>query len=1018
MRIVWLTCCLIVTCLAISMPGSEKNTPDGQVVKEFKVEPLTRYCLSFNADCGGCGSGAWELRIFNKDGFLPYEGVFKADWQKIVPERKKYTHSFLTPSDGANLKFIIRGQVTAPQVSDVKLEKASDRNPIINGDFSAGLFDYSGWNEHHLARLETNEKGATVLKCEPTGYAVTDTVPVEPGAVYRYAEGSNQGGRVLVYDRDLLRTGSIDDYNQKKNPFLKMPLDAAFIRIEFCDGRSGFAPVIDKVGIELVQKGNAGKENVFKPYSGEIILGAESALPEVRAAREIQHWMRRISGKQISVLAMPSDRNNTKIWVGRGYAEKLFPEDLKYLDGSDGFAVRKKGRNIYIFGSRPSGTLFGALRFLERNTDIIWARPRKEFGTVFTPVSDIEFKDADFILRPAFAKRMSGSYYAKAADSGIWQGRAGLNTSSYLFNQFERREMGGAPSFDSNFMGVAAQSDKYKFEKCKIEHPEFFAFVNGKREIRENGYVCYTAPGVAEAVAEGLCAVMMKAEERGEKLESVSLRTRDGWTVCACPECMKPIRLPDGTMLEPKGDTSQKDPLFFSTRMVIMMNKVAEEFGKKYPGVPIEVLAYIYMAVPPAAKHAPSLVPSFCAYSTCSLRFPILDGKNNHIFYGNEGGHAWEERFREFLKRNGTENRKLSMFAYYYCNGFTAVADSAAADWGEMQKSGGVYGVHMDGFSEDSEKELSEWDYMAIERWIMSRLMWEPALDPQKLREYYIKRAYGKAAPEMLQFYNIIRKVWTDPEIKFGPNCHASSADLFENLIVKTGNEEKLRSILAEAEKKVDNPNSKILVSRTLSAYDAFAKSLNRIYIPFVQESTAEWNNTGSTFWLQAVKLGAFKQVSTWDDFKHAPAKHRTQVSVMRDSKNLYFSVNVSDALKDDRVEIMLTAERGAPSYYFSLDRNGRRYDMKNFSPWDSAEWSGEVMKDKNNYAAVFRIPFSVIKELDADADDVKLYAKFSRLCSDGKISEESSLTGYSISRTHYMNYWKALSIEKGNEKK
>ena len=37
----------------------------------------------------------------------------------------------------------------------------------------------------------------------------------------------------------------------------------------------------------------------------------------------------------------------------------------------------------------------------------------------------------------------------------------------------------------------------------------------------------------------------------------------------------------------------------------------------------------------------------------------------------------------------------------------------------------------------------------------MSRLMWEPTLDPQELREYYIRRAYGRAAPEMLGFYNI-----------------------------------------------------------------------------------------------------------------------------------------------------------------------------------------------------------------------------------------------------------------------
>ncbi|OGV53141.1 MAG: hypothetical protein A2X45_21925 [Lentisphaerae bacterium GWF2_50_93] len=977
---------------------------------------MTRYCLSFNTSGNSAVNASWELQILNNEGLLPYEGSFKADWQRIVPERKTYTHSFLTHRDGVLLRVILESQGAMPEITDMKLEEITGTNPVINGDFSSGPLNYSGWTDRRLAKLETNENGETILKCEPEGYALTDPIPVEPGSIYRYAEGSHVGGQVLVYDYDLLRIGRIDGYLPRKNPFLKIPADAAFIRIEYCDGRPTRVPVVNLVGLELVEKGTSPKIPDFPAYPGEIILEANSPPPEVRAAREIQHWVRKISGKEMRVLAVPSNRDNMKIRIGGKLAKNLFPEDFKYLDGSDGFAVRQKDKNIYIFGSRPSGALFGAFRFLEKNTDIIWARPRKEFGTVFTPNPSLEFKEANFILRPAFVKRMSGGNYAKTDDSGIWQGRLGLNTSAFWVNQYEREEMGGAPSFDGNFMSVIAQSDKYKFEKCKTEHPEFFIFQNGKRDISPNGYICYTAPGIAEAISEGLCEVIKKAEARGEKLEHISVRTRDGWAVCTCPECMKPIKLADGSFLEPKADTSQKDPLFFSTRVAVMMNKVAAEFAKTYPNMPIGVSAYIYMAVPPAVKHAPSLIPLFCAYGVCSIRFPILEGKNNHCIYGDSGGPVWETRFREYLNRNASEDRKLSMFAYYYCNGFSTVADSAAADWSAMVKSGGVYGVHMDGFSAESEQGLSVWDYRAIEWWIMARLMWEPTLDPQKLREDYIKRAYGRAAPEMLEFYNIIRKVWGDPDIKFGATCHSSSAEIFETLIVKTGNEEKLRSILVEAEKKVVNPNSKILVQRTLTAFDSLSKSLNRLAIPYVQESTAEWNIANSTFWMQAFKLGEFKKVSTWSDFKQAPAKHQTNVSVMRDETYLYFHFQALDAGKNDRVELVLTAERRAPIYFFALDRNGKRYDMKNYLPWDCPEWKGEVKNEKDSYTAMFKIPLSVIRELDLKEDDVKLYAKFSRLAFDGKDKEESTLDGTSITRTHYMNYWKMLTIAKGNE--
>lgn len=985
-------------------------------VREFAVAPLTRYKLAFEADVKAESRAAWEVRIFNGEGLLPFEGVFSADWQRLAPGRKSYSHEFLTPRDGALLKLVIVSEGVSPVLGAIELFPITNGNPVVNGDFAAGPGNFSGWNTRRLARMETNAEGRLVLRCDPQGYILTDPIPVEPGATYRYTEGSTPG-RVLVYDIDLLRTDSIDTYNEKTNPVLKMPSDAAFIRIDYCDGREYRTPLIRRVGLELIAKGPVTEATRLEAYPGEIVLAPDAALPEIRAAREIQHWVRRISGKEMRVLAAASDREQMKLFVGRHWAEPLFPGDLKTLEGSDGFAVRQKGRNIYLFGARPAGALFGAMRFLEKNTDLIWARPEKEFGALFSVNPKLEFKEADFMLRPAFSKRMTGSYYAQSAEAGIWQGRAGFNTGAHYYNQFEREEMGGAPTFDGNFMSVMAQSDRYAFEKCAKEHPEFFALVNGQRQIQPGGYICYTAPGIAEAIAAGLCRVMDAAAARGEKLEHISVRTRDGWTVCSCAECMKPIPLPDGRLLKPKGDTAQSDPLFFSTRMTLMMNKVAAEFAKAHPDTSIGVLAYLYMSVPPAVKHAANLIPSFCAYDTCSLRFPILDGKDNHIIYGDSGGRAWEERFREYLNRNAGENRKLSQFAYYYCNGFAAVADSAGADWSAMVKSGGVHGILMDGFTEGKGDEFSMWDYQALERWIMARLMWEPTLDPQALREYYIQRAYGKAAPEMLEFYNTIRKAWKDPEIKFGPNCHTPSADLFDTLIVKTGNEKKLRDLLVEAAKKADKPESRILVERTVLAFDRFAGSMKRIYIPYVPESTDEWSAAGSTFWMQGVKLGEFKRVSTWEDFKQVPARHPTQVSVMRDRENLYIRFEAAKAEKRDQVELVLTAERRATQYFFALDPAGKRYDMKNSAPWDSRDWKGAVVADPDGYTAIFKIPLSLIKEMDMTKEDLQLYAKFSRLSMEDNDREESSLTGTSITRTHYMNYWTALSIARGGDR-
>jgi len=822
----------------------------------------------------------------------------------------------------------------------------------------------------------------------------------------------------LTYTKDLLRIGMLPPYNRKRNPFVKIPADAAFIRLEYCDGRDwqkGRVPVINKVGLELVKKGKDTKRKKYPDCPGEIILKANSSLSEVRGAREIQHWVKKICGKEMKVLAAPSGKANTKIYIGKKWAEKIFPKDIKFLKGSDGFAVRKKGKNIYIFGARPAGAFFGAMRFLEKNTDIIFARPRKEFGTVYSKNPRLVFKKTNFIMRPAFIHRITGKPYASRSDDGIWQGRVGFNSPSYYYNQFRREEEGGVPSFLSNYMSTIIQSPQYSYAICKKKYPDLFAEINGKRKASRHSYICPTHPLAAKAVAAGLCSVMKNAEKKGIDLEFVGVRVKDGWGVCSCKRCMRPIKLPNGKLLKPKSDTARRDPLFFSTRKAVLLNKVAEEFAKTYPKRSISIECYIYTSEPPAIPYKPSLIPTFCSYDTSSIRFPILDSKNCHY----RDGEMWARRFKEYLERNKLYKGKISMFAYYYPCGFSTVADSAGADWLEMLKSGGVHTAHLDGFSPDMDnykrrvQYLHMWDYQAIERWIIARLMWDPTLDPQKLREDYIKRAYGKAAPEMLEFYNIIRKNWKNPKIKYGVNCHTQMADLFETFIVKTGNEQKLRALLVKAEKKAINSNSKVLIQRTIKAFDRFAKCLNRTYVPFVQESTAEWNVADSTFWMQALKMGEFKRISNWKDFKNVPAVHQTKVSIMRDDENFYFRFQALKAGKKDRVELVLGSSRHSVKYFFAINRAGKKYAMRNYSTQHCPAWEGKIKNGEDDYVAMFKIPFVAIKGLKTADKEFKLLAKCVRLVYDDNAREESSLTGVSLTMAHYLNYWTTLSIKK-----
>jgi hypothetical protein len=987
-----------------------------EIVKEFDVEPLTRYRMTFHAKADPGLKSNWELRFFTKDGVLPHEGVYKNDWQAIRSEQENYRHEVLSPKNAGILKLIVNSQGQKPEITDLTLEKIEDKNLVINGDFAAGFENYSGWTTRYMAELVKNDDGKLVLKCEAPGYAITDYIPVQAGGKYRLLSGSTGGGRVLLYNHNLLRIGMLFEggMDPVKNPVIEIPSGVSFMRVEYCDGRaySNRVPVIRFLGITQAGVTPATAPETRGAYPAEIVLSPDAPLQEIRAAREIQHWVEEISGKTIPVLAEPSGGDLPKIHVGAQWAKDLFPEDFKTLEGSDGYAVRSKGKDIYVFGARPAGALHGAIRLLEENSDLIFARPRHVIGVVYSKNPNFAFQKADFIQRPAFAYRMSHLKPASTTDDGIWQGRLGMNTSPFLYNGFRSREMGGNPSFEGNFMGVIEQNPETSFEKCSKEHPEFYAMIDGERKIVPQGYICYTAPGIAQALANGIRKVIERKEQGGEKLEFVNLRTRDGWAVCSCPTCMTPIKLPDGTLLESKAETSQQDPVFFSTRMALLMNDVAKEMAKTHPHLNITVPGYIYASEPPAVMHAPSLSPDFCAYPTATIRFPLLEGQNNH----HEVGREWEFKFREFLSRAQKSQGKLCMFAYYYPAGFSAVADAAGADWKEMDSVGAAYKITFDGWAQDipPAKGVNPWDYEAIEKWIIAKLMWNPQANPQELRTQYIQRAYKEAAPEMQEFYDTIRKTWSDPEIKAQVNCHTPSSALFDTFIIKPGNEEKLRSLLLKAQDKAANPNSKALIERNLAAFDKFAEGMNRTYIPYVEESTMEWENPESTFWLQALKLQDFKQVSTWDNFKSAPSAHPTEVAIMRDKDNLYVRFDAQNASNQrDQVEIHFEAKRNTIKSFLSVNRSGKPYGMKNGSPQQNLLWNSKVMPTANGYHAMFRIPFSSLENLDMGLDVAELPTKFGRLVGDDKLTEESTLDGLSITTTQFPNHWKVLSIKK-----
>ena len=741
--------------------------------------------------------------------------------------------------------------------------------------------------------------------------------------------------------------------------------------------------------------------------AGEIVLAANPDLRERLAARELGYWIKQITGAELPLLAMPSPETNTKLFVGRKWAT-AFADDLKALNDSEGFAIRRKGANVYVFGAQPAGTLYGAWRLLEENTDLIWARPNEEFGAVYSRTPHLTLTQTDLREKPVFSFRswsMPGGVPSESTN--LWQARNGCN-SKVSANWFDAghylaKEMNRALWVGGGFM--------YGFlGKYKETNPEFFPFVDGRRVLSNHAQPCFTNPAAVRTLIRDARETLQHAPAEVNVLDCGN---EDTWRCCECPECLKPLKLPDGTLLAPKSPSSEKDPLFRSTQMYMFLNQVADDLSPDYPRLKIPTLAYIFAAEYPVVKVHPSIQVLFAPYPTCNMRFPILSQGP-----GQPG--TWATRFQQW-----GVHETLSFYEYYGVGYFNAMADTAAVNLRDLQRFGGI-GMNSEALQDvDQAMEgignfAEAWDANALEMWTISRLMWNPDQDVAALRKRYIARAFREAAPPMEQFFAIIHDSWHNRALKHAESCHSGRNGVFARYLVDTELEKPARALLVEAQRTAQHPHSQRLVSGILQRFDAWTASLGRLIAPRIGKALAG-NSFDAPDWERAGPIDDFKLPRHWQ--QPTAATHKTEVRMLHDGTHLYFRIVAADPAVNkavaapaaaherfplgDHAEVYLSNKAG--KYFFAMDINGNKYDSKNWDRHWNSHWTVATRKTGAGWEAVAAIPLADLG-FDPGNKETSLSAVFARIFDHGaEKPEENTYKGVVL---HGQHVWSPLIIE------
>ena len=280
------------------------------------------------------------------------------------------------------------------------------------------------------------------------------------------------------------------------------------------------------------------------------------------------------------------------------------------------------------------------------------------------------------------------------------------------------------------------------------DHPEYFSFVDGRRR-GENAQLCLTNSDVLRLVTQKVFEWIQ--QHPAATIFSVS--QNDSWGWCECENCLR---------------VEQEEGGAHSGPVLRFVNAVAAEVAKKYPDKLIDTLAYAYTEAPPAkVRPLPNVRVRMCPIGACQA-------------------HPYEKcRYDTYIMNHLRAWRKITdsaLYIWHYNTDFShflrPFPDFAelAADI-PMYRRHGVVGLFMEGgVSTGGGAENG-----ALRSYVMARLLWDTNTDVRRDIEEFHQAFYGKAAPAMLDYFDLLQRVVSFPPAGKGDHCWCCSSPHFSD---------------------------------------------------------------------------------------------------------------------------------------------------------------------------------------------------------------------------------------------
>ena len=494
-----------------------------------------------------------------------------------------------------------------------------------------------------------------------------------------------------------------------------------------------------------------------------IVVGQQARPNEKLAARELAHYLGKISGATFEITTDAGD--GPAIFVGQTPQTMPVVQKLRTAKASaDTFVIRCRGDRLYLVGSdyqlkaqeRPDAGTCHAVYTLLDELGCRWYFPT-ELGEVIPKRPRLEVAEQDRTVKPSFWYRGS-----------IWyQGWGG--------EDWMRRNRGGGPDLLYGGHSYMKMVPPAKYEK---EHPEYYAVIDGRRWPGVG--LCTSNPEMVRVAVE-----TVKADLRRSGRIHVPVSPPDTAWLCECDNCraLDPpqfrrsvTRAQDVAMY---GSSQSGDSQGRSDRVVHFANAIARGIRDEFPDARVLTFAYWgYMEAPVKYKPEPNVICYYTLWTTTKVRPAFA--------YSDPGNEAAQKIFLD----NAAVYEDMLCYAYYgnwAVQTYYPVAPHIARDMPWFHKHG------MGGYRSQTEPN---WVGSGLNYYTLYRFAWDVNTDFNKLFDEYHRDLFGPASVHMKTFNNLLHNAYISHPNARNVGMYLSGMDFLTEPVL-----ESLRIAFTQAKK-------------------------------------------------------------------------------------------------------------------------------------------------------------------------------------------------------------------------